>query len=44
MVKKNIISFINFSKDINDIIENNNIDIVIEATGNAKVGILNAIK
>ncbi len=41
---KNIISFINFSKDINDIIENNNIDIVIEATGNAKVGILNAIK
>ena len=43
-LEKNIISFINFSKDINDIIENNNIDIVIEATGNAKVGILNAIK
>ena len=43
-LKKNIISFINFSKDINDIIENNTIDIVIEATGNAKVGILNAIK
>ena len=32
------------AKDINDIIESKTIDIVIEATGNAKVGILNAIK
>ena len=43
-LKKTTFEKINFSKNVNDILENNNIDIVIEATGNAKVGILNAIK
>ena len=41
-LSKSIINDIHFSNSINDILENKNIDIVIEATGNAKVGILNA--
>ena len=41
-LSKSIINDIHFSTSINDILENKNIDIVIEATGNAKVGILNA--
>ena len=39
---KSIINDIHFSKSINDILDNKSIDIVIEATGNAKIGILNA--
>ena len=41
-LSKSIIKDIHFSNSINDILENKNINIVIEATGNAKVGILNA--
>ena len=41
-LSKSIINDIHFSKSKYDILDNNNIDIVIEATGNAKAGILNA--
>ena len=40
----NTISNIKFSEDINQVIRNDNIGIVIEATGDAKAGISNAIK
>mgnify|MGYP001215214135 CR=1 FL=1 len=43
-LEKNVFSSTVFSEDINAIIKNKNIDIVIEATGNAKAGILNASK
>ena len=41
-LSKSIINDIHFSNSINDILDNKSIDIVIEATGNAKAGILNA--
>ncbi len=43
-LSSNVISSINFSDDIFDIVNDDNINIVIEATGNAKAGIANAIK
>ena len=43
-LSNNVISSINFSDDIFDIVNDDNINIVIEATGNAKAGIANAIK
>ena len=41
-LNKNLISSINFDNSIDSIIECKDIDIVIEATGNARVGIINA--
>ena len=41
-LSKSIINDIHFSNSINEILDDKSIDIVIEATGNAKVGILNA--
>ncbi|MBF95813.1 MAG: hypothetical protein CFH34_01308 [Alphaproteobacteria bacterium MarineAlpha9_Bin4] len=43
-LNKDLVSKINFSTSIDSILEKNDIDIVVEATGNAVAGITNAIQ